>query len=111
MARCAIAPWQAALRVHQDEARPSAFSHPGHGSGSSFRRESGARPGRNPRAGPAPRRRAPSIKTAGTYQLHDIGKESMKTWKLTLEYDGTKYSGWQEQTNARTVAGSLRTAI
>lgn len=35
----------------------------------------------------------------------------MKTWKLTLEYDGTKYSGWQEQNNARTVAGSLRAAI
>ncbi len=35
----------------------------------------------------------------------------VKTWKLTLEYDGTKYSGWQEQNNARTVAGSLRTAI
>ena len=35
----------------------------------------------------------------------------MKTWKLTLEYDGTKYSGWQEQNNARTVAGSLRSAI
>lgn len=35
----------------------------------------------------------------------------MKTWKFTLEYDGTKYSGWQEQNNARTVAGSLRGAI
>lgn len=35
----------------------------------------------------------------------------MKTWKITLEYDGTKYSGWQEQNNARTVAGSLRGAI
>jgi len=35
----------------------------------------------------------------------------MKTWKLTLEYDGTKYSGWQEQNNARTVAGSLRHAV
>ena len=34
----------------------------------------------------------------------------MKTWKLTLEYDGTKYSGWQEQKNARTVAGQLRSA-
>ena len=34
----------------------------------------------------------------------------LKTWKLTLEYDGTKYSGWQEQTNARTVAGQLRKA-
>jgi len=31
----------------------------------------------------------------------------MRTWKLTLEYDGTRYSGWQEQSNARTVAGEL----
>lgn len=34
----------------------------------------------------------------------------MRTWKLTLEYDGTRYSGWQEQTNARTIAGELRKA-
>ena len=34
----------------------------------------------------------------------------MKTWKLTIEYDGTKYSGWQEQKNARTVQGQLRKA-
>ncbi len=34
----------------------------------------------------------------------------MKTFKLTLEYDGTKYSGWQEQKNARTVMGELRKA-
>jgi len=32
------------------------------------------------------------------------------TWKLTLEYDGTRYYGWQEQKNARTVAGELRIA-
>jgi tRNA pseudouridine38-40 synthase len=32
------------------------------------------------------------------------------TWKLTLEYDGTRYSGWQEQKNARTVAGEVRRA-
>lgn len=32
----------------------------------------------------------------------------LRTWKLTLEYDGTRYSGWQEQKNARTVAGELR---
>jgi tRNA pseudouridine38-40 synthase len=31
-------------------------------------------------------------------------------WKLILEYDGTNYSGWQEQRNARTVAGDLRKA-
>ncbi len=34
----------------------------------------------------------------------------MRTWKLTLEYDGTRYSGWQEQANARTIAGELRKA-
>jgi tRNA pseudouridine38-40 synthase len=34
----------------------------------------------------------------------------MKTWKLTLEYDGTRYSGWQEQSNARTIVGELRKA-
>jgi tRNA pseudouridine38-40 synthase len=34
----------------------------------------------------------------------------MKTWKLTLEYDGTRYSGWQEQKNARTIMGELRAA-
>jgi len=34
----------------------------------------------------------------------------LTTWKLTLEYDGTKFSGWQEQNNARTVMGELRRA-
>ena len=34
----------------------------------------------------------------------------MKTWKLTIEYDGTRYSGWQEQRNARTVQGELLSA-
>jgi tRNA pseudouridine38-40 synthase len=33
-----------------------------------------------------------------------------KTWKITLEYDGSKYSGWQDQSNARTVMGELRKA-
>lgn len=36
--------------------------------------------------------------------------ESVRTWKLTLEYDGTKYSGWQEQKNARSVQGQVRKA-
>ncbi|MEZ5353993.1 MAG: tRNA pseudouridine(38-40) synthase TruA [Bryobacteraceae bacterium] len=35
----------------------------------------------------------------------------MPTWKLTLEYDGSRYSGWQEQHNARTVMGELRVAL
>jgi tRNA pseudouridine38-40 synthase len=35
-----------------------------------------------------------------------------QTWKLTLEYDGTRYYGWAEQTNApRTVMGELRKAV
>ena len=34
----------------------------------------------------------------------------MTTWKITIEYDGGRYSGWQEQTNARTVQGELRKA-
>ena len=34
----------------------------------------------------------------------------MNTWKLTIEYDGSRYSGWQEQKNARTVAGQIREA-
>jgi tRNA pseudouridine38-40 synthase len=32
------------------------------------------------------------------------------TFKLILEYDGTRYSGWQDQKNARTVMGELRKA-
>ena len=34
----------------------------------------------------------------------------MPTWKLTIEYDGSRYSGWQEQINARTVAGEIKKA-
>lgn len=35
----------------------------------------------------------------------------MNKYKLVLEYAGTRYSGWQEQKNATTVAGELRSAI
>ena len=34
----------------------------------------------------------------------------MVNFKLILEYNGARYSGWQEQTNARTVTGELRKA-
>ena len=34
----------------------------------------------------------------------------MKNWKLTVEYDGTKYHGWQKQINARTIQGELEKA-
>src|SRR5581483_1312160 len=34
----------------------------------------------------------------------------MPKWKLTIEYQGTRYHGWQEQPNARTIQGELRKA-
>jgi tRNA pseudouridine38-40 synthase len=35
----------------------------------------------------------------------------MPRYKLTIEYAGTRYSGWQIQTNARTVQGELHRAL
>jgi tRNA pseudouridine38-40 synthase len=32
----------------------------------------------------------------------------MRTFQLTIEYDGSKFSGWQAQINARTVQGELQ---
>lgn len=34
----------------------------------------------------------------------------MTTFKIILEYDGSRYHGWQEQKNARSVMGELRKA-
>lgn len=34
----------------------------------------------------------------------------MLTWKLVVEYDGSRYSGWQDQSNARTIQGQIRAA-
>jgi tRNA pseudouridine38-40 synthase len=34
----------------------------------------------------------------------------MITFKVLLEYDGSRYSGWQDQKNARTVMGELKKA-
>ena len=31
----------------------------------------------------------------------------MHTWKLEIEYEGTRYRGWQIQHNAKTVQGEL----
>lgn len=32
-------------------------------------------------------------------------------YRLTLEYDGTGFSGWQEQKNARSIVGELKSAL
>lgn len=32
-------------------------------------------------------------------------------YRLTVEYDGSRYAGWQEQRHARTIAGELRRAL
>ncbi|OGR03670.1 MAG: tRNA pseudouridine(38-40) synthase TruA [Deltaproteobacteria bacterium RIFOXYD12_FULL_50_9] len=34
----------------------------------------------------------------------------LKRFKLTLEYDGTRYSGWQKQDDAKTIQGALLSA-
>ncbi len=36
---------------------------------------------------------------------------SMRNYKLTLEYDGTEYVGWQVQPNGRSIQGELETAL
>jgi tRNA pseudouridine38-40 synthase len=33
------------------------------------------------------------------------------TYRLTLEYEGTRYRGWQEQQNARSISGELRRVL
>jgi tRNA pseudouridine38-40 synthase len=37
-------------------------------------------------------------------------RKNMPNWKLTIEYEGTRYHGWQEQKNARTIYGEIRQA-
>lgn len=36
---------------------------------------------------------------------------SLKRWKLTIEYDGTAYNGWQCQDNLPTIQGKIEEAI
>ena len=34
----------------------------------------------------------------------------LSAWKLTLEYDGSRYRGWQTQKNARSIQDTLARA-
>ncbi len=52
----------------------------------------------------------PPLKTAPKRAAPPTGPV-LRAWKLTLEYDGSRYSGWAEQENApRTIMGELRKA-
>lgn len=35
----------------------------------------------------------------------------LRTWRLTLAYDGTQYAGWQTQANAKTLQATLEAAL
>src|SRR5215469_4864047 len=43
-------------------------------------------------------------------QANEHGK-GLRTWKLTLSYDGTDYRGWQVQRGELTVQGELQAAL
>src|SRR3954452_12281500 len=43
--------------------------------------------------------------------VHDERAETVPRFKLTIEYAGTRYSGWQVQKNAKTVQGEDDRAV
>ena len=46
-----------------------------------------------------------------TPQPEPQSRTGLKTWKLTLAYDGTDYSGWQVQPGQPTIQGELQGAL
>lgn len=75
----------------------------------------GFTPARRPRpenAVPAERRatHASPLQTA----TEDAGRPQtspLQTYRLTIEYDGSRFSGWQDQKNAKTIVGELKAAF
>ena len=51
-----------------------------------------------------------SLKTGHGKRPRTTGASTSKRFRLTLEYDGTNYSGWQKQLDASTIQGSLLAA-
>src|SRR5438477_4316235 len=41
----------------------------------------------------------------------EAGRSTVRTFKLTLEHDGTDFHGWQVQPDRRTVQGEVERAI
>src|SRR5262245_5668239 len=52
-----------------------------------------------------------STSTTGRSTRRNSRAPHVPTYRLDLEYDGTRYRGWQEQQNARSIAGELKRAI
>jgi len=46
-----------------------------------------------------------------TAQSESQSQADLRTWKLTVAYDGTDYSGWQVQPGQRTIQGELQAAL
>ena len=48
---------------------------------------------------------------AAQYISHTRGRKRMARFRIYIEYEGTRYSGWQIQPNARTVQGEISAAV
>lgn len=53
----------------------------------------------------------PSVRATHASPLPPDPAPELHTYRLTLEYDGSRFSGWQDQKNAKTIAGELRAAF
>ena len=48
-----------------------------------------------------------NFKSYKTSQKHSNTSKDFSRFKMFIEYDGTRYSGWQKQENARTIQGTM----
>ncbi len=89
-----------------------AIFHPGGGEVSVRRRTLKPPPGkRRPHAGTGGRRPAArSVPRRGATTARE-GRKPTRNLRLLIEYEGTRYAGWQVQPKGRTVAGEILAAI